>query len=42
MNRLTLVGFSFIAVLLIVAIIGPAPAGAGQRRPERAHYNLNI
>src|SRR5437667_176391 len=30
MNRLTLAGFSFIAVLLIAAIIGPAPAGAGQ------------
>src|SRR5438309_5867115 len=42
MNRLTLAGFSFIAVLLIVAIIGPAPAGAGNGAPSGAHYNLNI
>ncbi len=42
MNRLTLAGFSFIAVLLIVAIIGPAPAGAGNGAPNGPHYNLNI
>ena len=42
MNRLTLAGFSFIAVLLIVAIISPAPAGAGNGAPNGPHYNLNI
>src|SRR3989442_6258243 len=42
MNRFTLAGFSFIAVLLIVAIIGPAPAGAGNGAPNGPHYNLNI
>jgi len=42
MNRLTLAGFSFIAVLLIVAIIGPAPAEAGNGAPNGPHYNLNI